>query len=76
MPRKKLPVVEPEDEVEESEVPLSLEHAKRLLKKETASWGSMSDELRTRGEDAEERATREFARLRNRKSFKPGRSKF
>lgn len=38
-----------------------------LLKKETATWGSKSDELRTQGAEYEERASREFRDMRDRR---------
>ena len=48
------------------EIPLMESYIKSLLRRETAGWGSKSDELRTRSSDYGDRVDREFTRLRSR----------
>lgn len=42
----------------------ALNYADDLLRQDTAGWGSKSDQLRTRGADAEQRASNVFRDLR------------
>lgn len=50
--------------------------ATKALEEETATWGSTSEQVRDKGDAAEQRASRRFRDIRERKTFKPGSTRF